>query len=241
MQRMGDDARSIVAHVESDATAVVQGGLPVFSDGVTKLGSIDLHCDGSIEGQVWGAGAALGRVLLNEGFPEELHEDRPTVVEVGSGTGVAGLAAAIAGASRVVLTDFAAVVPKLWASIRLNEAVLEGCEVSAAPLEWGDEDAADTACDGGCDLVLACDCLYSGEAHVHAALRATLVALARPRDALICYVYEERWPAVTALWRTGLEQSDELRLIREAELEAPPCLGGRRVLLQVIRVVDDFT
>ena len=141
------------------------------------------------------------------------EDERPSVVEVGSGTGVAGLGAAVAGASRVVLTDLPGCVPKLWASIRRNDAILSGADVTAAALTWGDAAAVDEIVrDGshGFDLVLAADVLYSNDPSVHAALRATLVALARPRDALIWHCYEV-CSELTPEGRPGLQPPPPLR------------------------------
>lgn len=116
-------------------------------------------------------------------------------------TGVAGLAAAVAGATRCVLTDREEAMPHLRANIASNAAALSGADVSACVLEWGDDAAAYAAAPDGADLILAADVLYSAEESVHCALRATLAALAGPRGATILHAYEERdsgssvWPA----------------------------------------------
>ena len=75
-----------VAHMASSSTPL-DAGMPIVSEGTASLGPLSFTCDGTIAGQVWGAGAALGRHLLQFGLP-----NRPDVVEIGSGTGVAGLA-----------------------------------------------------------------------------------------------------------------------------------------------------
>ena len=167
--------------MEGEAT-VIESGRPIVSLGDARLGCLCFACDGSIAGQVWGAGAALGRHLLQAGLPS-----RPTVVEIGSGTGVAGLAAAVAGASAVTITDLASVVPRLEAAIAQNAESIAGAEVHAAPLEWGDLAAIERLAPSGAEVVLAADCLYSGEASVHAALRATFIGLAKPCDGTILH------------------------------------------------------
>jgi hypothetical protein len=222
------------AHVASDRTSV-ESGQPIVTHGEASLGPLSFWCDGTIAGQVWGAGAALARHILATPL-----QDRPDVLEIGSGTGIAGLAAAVAGAQRVVLTDRAEVVPKLMAAIECNAAALEGSECTAAALEWGDEEAALAAAgETGVDIVLAADVLYSGDFAVHDALRASLVAVARPRDATILHAYEERWSAVVKQWRSGVQASEQLRLVNETVLESPPHIrDGRRLVLETLRLTD---
>lgn len=218
----------------AESTAPIDCGLPIRTHGSGFLGDIEIACDGTIAGQIWGAGAALAEKLLSDGLPE-----RPEVIEVGSGTGIAGLAAARAGASLVVLTDLPEAVPRLKDAIARNAAAVQGADMRAEPLEWGDPVAADAVSgDSGFDLVLAADVLYSGEASVHAALRATLAALATPRDALILHCYEARWPEIISLWRSHLGQ--ELKLVKRTELEAPSSIGTRSLVLEELRVNEDW-
>lgn len=139
-------------------------------------------------------------------------------------------------------------MPRLKDMIQRNEAALQSTEVSAAALEWGDEDAVRTLCADGVDLVLAADVLYSGEPAVHEALRATFVALAKPRDALILHAYEERWPKIVQMWRDGLSDSRSgLRIVQETVLDAPwmrpdgeySGFRDRRMILQTLRLTED--
>jgi hypothetical protein len=218
-------------------SAVTESGQPVHSQGLATLHGLQFQCDGSLAGQVWGAGAALARHLLENGLPG--HDPRSlVVVEVGSGTGVAGLAAALAGARRTVLTDMPDVVDSLQAQVRLNEELLGDAVVEAVGLEWGDAAAAEAACEDGCDLVLAADCLYSGDPAVHQALRETMVALAKVRDAPILHAYEERWQSIFELWRSGREAGG-LRVVHETTLEPPPSIQGRRLVLEELCVSED--
>nr|XP_029124473.1 protein N-lysine methyltransferase METTL21A-like [Elaeis guineensis] len=60
-----------------------------------------------------------------------------TVLELGAGTGLPGLATAVLGAARVVLTDVAPLLPGLWANVEANG--LEG-QVEVRKLRWGEED-----------------------------------------------------------------------------------------------------
>ena len=118
------------------------------------------------------------------------------------------------------------------------------CNRAACSLKLGAysdavSDAAEAACGtSGCDLVLAADVLYSGEASVHRALRATLRDLALPRDARILHCYECRWPEIIKLWRSNLGK--ELVLVSRTELQAPCSIGGRSLVLEELRVNDEW-
>ena len=226
-------------HFQTES-GVIACGQPVHVLGEAVLGPLRISCDGSIEGQIWGAGAALGCHLQNCGLLE-----RPSVVEVGSGTGIAGLSAAVSGASRVMLSDLPSALGRLQQQIDNNAHAISGADVSAHALEWGDTIAAHELLPEGADLVLAADVLYSGETDVHEALRNTLIALAKPCDALIYHAYEERWPKVVQMWRDGLSEAG-LLVERELVLNAPWMVPDgeysgfreRRVILQVLRLTE---
>jgi predicted nicotinamide N-methyase len=105
----------------------------------------------------WGAGQALARHLLDH--PELVRGKR--VVDFGAGSGVAGIAAALAGAAHVVAVD----IDPLACRMALCNAELNGLQLTAAehvPAEW--------------DILLASDVLYeSGNEH----WLATALALGR--------------------------------------------------------------
>ena len=229
----------------------------MYSLSADSSDSIEIDCDGGrgLAGHVWGAGAALAALLLSPEGRRRFLADRPDVVELGSGTGVAGLAAAAAGASSVLLTDLPPAVPALAATATRNAHVLEGCHVAAAPLAWADaSEVAHALAPSGCDLILAADVLYSPDAAEQEALRGAMLALAAPRGALVLHAYEERWDYVHEPWRRSLAGSG-LRLQSEEELQvpttgadgaptlfsAPSELGSverRRLVLELLRVDD---
>lgn len=90
-----------------------------------------------------------------------LADDRPDVIELGSGTGIAGMACACAGAGSVILTDLEEAIPKLEEAIAVNKSVLDetNATVTAAALAWGDLDACYEVAPTGCDLVIGADLL----------------------------------------------------------------------------------
>jgi len=264
MERAGAPTRStwrellspLCSCVVGAATAQVQPGQSLCGFGTVQLGKLTLACDGSLAGQVWGAGLAMARAFERGALPL----DRPVVVELGSGTAVAGLAAGLAGASLVVLTDMPSVVPRLQACCDLNAGPLRevGSRAVSAPLSWGDEAAAealmDEYCPDGPDLIIATDCMYQPQAETHAALRASLASLAWRRaqrrsggsHALIWHVYEHRWDDVTGRWLDGHATSG-LRIVRERSLDpSPPVSQGRsssdqRIVLEELELATGLT
>ena len=134
-----------------------------------------------INEQLWGAGATLAAYFLHAG-PEggqHLVADRPDVVELGSGTGITGLACACAGAGSMVLTDLQQGLARLEEAIEANAKPLEkaGAEVTAAALPWGDLDLIHEICPEGCDLIIGADLLYNPDNFD--ALLATLYELSQ--------------------------------------------------------------
>ncbi|GBG00326.1 hypothetical protein Rsub_13034 [Raphidocelis subcapitata] len=79
------------------------------------------------------------------------------VLELGAGTGAVGLAAALLGAARVLLTDR----PHLMGLLNQNiEANALGGSVAAVPYEWGGPLPDAAGFEGGFDLVLLSDLVY---------------------------------------------------------------------------------
>ncbi|KFM71293.1 Methyltransferase-like protein 21D, partial [Stegodyphus mimosarum] len=111
------------------------------------------HYVGDVGCVVWDAGIVLGKYLdlmqkANDFLTGKL------VIDIGSGTGVAGLFAAALGA-KAILTDLPELVPLLEKNIAINEAVLKG-SVSAAVLVWGENEHKFPTP----DIILVSDCIY---------------------------------------------------------------------------------
>lgn len=105
--------------------------------------------------RIWDAGLALSQTLA-----ARIYKGGDRVLELGSGTGVGGLAAAAAGA-QVVLTDG---VKELLPLLRDNAAA-NGVDASVQRLRWGeDADIVAVAAHGPFDLICGSDLLYAPEA-----------------------------------------------------------------------------
>ena len=75
-------------------------------------------------------------------FDESLGEPRPRVLELGSGTGLLGLAAAAIWGLEVAMSDLPGIVPNLAANAEANSEVLSsrGASVEVGALTWGGDD-----------------------------------------------------------------------------------------------------
>lgn len=116
---------------------------------------------GATGNKTWDSAAVLVRHLQREPV---LVRGRG-VVELGSGCGLVGLAAACLGASSVVLTDLEATLE--WATMpnaAANVAVCAPCTVRCVALDWTDAAARDAVPLPDADVVILCsDCVWLSE------------------------------------------------------------------------------
>ncbi|KAJ6442964.1 S-adenosylmethionine-dependent methyltransferase-like protein [Purpureocillium lavendulum] len=111
----------------------------------------------------------LGATSLFKFFDESLGHEPPSVLELGSGTGLLGLAAAALWKVPVALSDLPNIVSNLKHNADANAAVVEarGGSLTVGPLTWGgDEDEVDQELFGTpfqFKIVLAADPLYDDE------------------------------------------------------------------------------
>jgi hypothetical protein len=109
--------------------------------------------------QLWPAAAAMCRYLERSYGGEGLRGVR--VLELGAGTGMAGVMAARLGA-RVTVTDLPHVLQNLQRNVELNVEEVEACggSLDVQPLRWGVREDVTAFRSQPPDLILASDCVY---------------------------------------------------------------------------------
>ncbi|KAI5467305.1 putative methyltransferase-domain-containing protein [Mariannaea sp. PMI_226] len=135
--------------------------------------------------KTWGSSYVLSQHLpklaetsLFRLFDETLGQPRPEVLELGSGTGLLGLAAAAFWKAPVALSDLPNIVPNLRENVVKNAHLVEsrGGSLTVGPLTWGGkEDEIDQELFGEpyqFKIVLAADPLYDDD---HPALLASAI------------------------------------------------------------------
>uniref|UniRef100_A0A6S9S5I7 Uncharacterized protein n=2 Tax=Chrysotila carterae TaxID=13221 RepID=A0A6S9S5I7_CHRCT len=139
--------------------------------------------------RIWPTALALSRYLC--AHPDLVRGK--SVVELGAGSGAAGLTCAALGARQAVLTDMPDALPLIEHNVRANQ--LHGCSVTVHACTWGNEahlQQVERLADGGAfDVVLACEVIYKQSADVLEQLAATQQRLAHTQS-LILVAYEFR-------------------------------------------------
>ena len=186
----------------------------------------------------WGSSFILASLLHrieldSESFrPAAALRSNISVLELGAGTGLAGLSAAAIWRTNVVLSDLAPIVPGLAVNISLNEGVLStlGGSASCGTLDWASPDklvlhSADAegrqhtllAEVNKATAILAADTVYS-EDHPALLSGAILTWLQRSSHARAIITYPMRvayLDEIRELWKLlqsgGLEAIDEGR------------------------------
>ena len=186
-QSAKESAKDDIEKVETDDDTQVDDPLGTFST-------------------VWDGAQALAKLLANKNeCPISL--ERKSVLELGSGTGLAGLSAAVCGARQVFLTDLHDALPLLKKNLMANSFVLWGCEVKVEPLPWGvdGDDCLDKLPVHNVDVVLCADLVYRKE---HTALllhTLSRIIRANPRVEILM-AQEKHEPIAWSLLLKGLRE-----------------------------------
>jgi len=161
--------------------------------------------DDTTGGDIWGASVAMALAFAAD---PALVQDK-VVLEVGCGSGLAGLAAAAVGATCVTLTDG---VPSATTGAKRNIAAhshfawADRCKT--AQLTWGDEATATTlAHDNNVELIIGADvgCYPDSQAALATTLRAA--AKAAGQHAAVLLAEEIRWKDVHGWFRDELTKA----------------------------------
>ncbi|CZT17574.1 related to glucose-inducible SAM-dependent methyltransferase Rrg1, putative [Ramularia collo-cygni] len=140
--------------------------IPLSQDDVDEGIEIVLHepalTGDSLGLKTWASSNLLARRLLTLRPTLPPFTDNSAILELGSGTGLVGLAAAAAFQAHVVLTDLPDIVPNLRRNALENEASLKsyGAKADAAVLDWT-EPASFPVEAHTFALILAADPIYS--------------------------------------------------------------------------------
>ncbi|KAK5170906.1 Protein-lysine N-methyltransferase rrg1 [Saxophila tyrrhenica] len=123
--------------------------------------------------KTWAASYLLAKrlPLLKATLPALTSDSASEVLELGSGTGLVGLAAAAVFQTSVLLTDLPAIVPNLERNVQTNVASINahGGSLQTAVLDWTEpeqlicNDARTNAKAHSYQLILAADPIYSSD------------------------------------------------------------------------------
>ncbi|KXS12614.1 S-adenosyl-L-methionine-dependent methyltransferase [Gonapodya prolifera JEL478] len=166
--------RYTVANPYADGGSMAERGF-VFGDRYVRIGQrpeedIDLNHNTGMK--LW-----EGSIILAEHIFHRITVAGKSVVELGSGTGLVGIVAAIAGAASVVLTDLEGQVDLVNENVERNVELVEDKDrIRVVEVDWTEQSDAVRNKIGMVDLVLASECLYLP--HLHAPLLSTMRAVA---------------------------------------------------------------
>jgi hypothetical protein len=132
--------------------------------------------------QTWTSAYLLAKLLhrLDDIHAAEgVSDGRLPILELGAGTGLVGMTAAMLWGVTVVLTDLGPIIPGLELNVALNSAVLQSTNndepalITCGSLDWNQPDKLILAADGGkeeasavyskANVILAADTVYSEE------------------------------------------------------------------------------
>ncbi|KAG6401912.1 hypothetical protein SASPL_138780 [Salvia splendens] len=153
--------------------------------------------------QLWPAAATLVSLLDRQALSRLLppSPNRPLrLLELGSGTGLVGIAAAALLGASVTATDLPHVLPNLQFNVDANAAALapRGGHVRVAALSWGDV-AQMQEVGTEFDVVLGSDVVYHD--HLYEPLLQTLRFLLLGRELVFVMAHLKRWKKESAFFK----------------------------------------
>jgi protein N-lysine methyltransferase METTL21A len=114
-----------------------------------------------IAGEIWSSAYLLSSLIISEKC-QKLMKNK-TILEIGSGTGICGLFACLAGAKKVYLTDREDNLEILYKNFELNKSQIDEkkCNVEIKSLDWNYFPSVKNISDK-IDLIIASDIIYHG-------------------------------------------------------------------------------
>ena len=193
--------------------------VPVVAGGVARRAvtiALETSEEDELEGSiVWDSAIVLARLLLDEAkFHSKFFAPPRRFLELGAGCGLAGIAAALRGAT-ATLTDVAGVLPRLRRNVNVNRHLLSTAEGGAAALDVAELDwtrLAGALADPTAtirapyDVILLADCVY--QADIVEPLVDALIALSGPKTVILCalrcrFRFQADFLAQANLWFSG--------------------------------------
>jgi len=114
-----------------------------------------------VAGEVWNSAYLLSSLMISNKCQRIMKNK--TILEIGSGTGICGLFASLAGAKKVYLTDREDNLKILHENFELNktEILNKNCEIAIKALDWNYSPSFKNIEDK-IDLIFASDIVYHG-------------------------------------------------------------------------------
>jgi predicted nicotinamide N-methyase len=195
-------------YFDDAVAALIDGRIAVAVAGHVLNLQQNLNCPGAgTAGCVWDGAVLLSRFL--ERHASEWVRNR-SVLELGSGIGLAGIAAGVLGARRVVLTDLGENLELLERNVRNSQAQWKagGCqEMLCRECDWTRPPERLTS-DDGFDVILVADCVWME--HLVDPLLATVGTFVEwaPKscDVRVLFSYQRRGRSTDDRFWAGLRQ-----------------------------------
>ncbi|XP_031255195.1 protein N-lysine methyltransferase METTL21A-like [Pistacia vera] len=158
-------------------------------------------------------------------LPDGRDHRHLSILELGSGTGLVGIAAAVILGANVTLTDLPHVIPNLQFNAHANANLLslQGGTAHVAPLRWGEADDVNVI-EREFDLILASDVVYHDHLYdpLLETLRLFLNSGKEKKKMTFVMAHLRRWKKDSVFFKKAKKMFD----VQTIHVD-PPCNGAR--------------